>query len=914
MKTFTFLLMSFMAFGSVSFAAPVDEVAARTAGTNFLKQRGIAVEIPMKMKETFSSRGEIMYYVFDNNGSGFVIVSADYRVVPVLAYSAQSVWDMTPDQVYGSNVYGWMQVYADQIQYVRDQDLPSSSQIDQQWESLLQGPMPTDNMTAVNPLLTTTWDQVWPYNEYCPADAGGSGGRALVGCVGVTIAQILKYWSAFPTGLGSYTYTQAPYGTITANFGATSYNWAGMPNSITASDPDIATLMFHSAVSCGSQFGPTATNVGWINDREPMSKAYINYFKMAYSSIQFVSRASYSTTDWENLIKAELEATPARPVHYRGDGVGSHQWVCDGYSGTNYFHFNFGWGGSYNGYYYLTSINPGTYNFTNNQQAIIGIKPNDGSTIIAHATWSGTQNKTTKTAIADGITLTLSPGANIKFTANTWLQVYGNINAIGTQADSITISAIDTTAGWLGIKLDNQYMDNTVMNDNDTSRFVYCRISYADDHAIYLSHINKIKINRSRIHNNYCAVHGGAIQSFESNLLVDNSRFHNNISAMTGGAINLGNSGANIEKVLNSFFTNNTSSTNGGAIFVGNCTPATIIEGCTLQYNTASSGGALALQAGSPMIRSNKFVNNTASGSGGAIYVTSSNAKSINDLIANNVASTGAGGGMQVVGNSNIVLTNTTIVNNYANTGGGGINFNSANAVSKNIIIYGNVAGMLGNQVALGTANCDPNFYYCDIQGGVAGFGGPGAGGDYSGIYEFNIDNDPGFVHPSDGVGADYDGLSADWQLNNSSLCIDAATPDTTGLLLPATDLAGNPRVWGGIVDMGAYEFNPVTIGESRLQAKTPARLVAAPNPFVHELSLTVTPKTGIPIRITVHNLLGREVARLLDQTDNRLAYTTLHWNGRGSAGENLPTGAYIISLVEDGKEVESLRVVKSGR
>jgi flagellar hook assembly protein FlgD len=52
----------------------------------------------------------------------------------------------------------------------------------------------------------------------------------------------------------------------------------------------------------------------------------------------------------------------------------------------------------------------------------------------------------------------------------------------------------------------------------------------------------------------------------------------------------------------------------------------------------------------------------------------------------------------------------------------------------------------------------------------------------------------------------------------------------------------------------------------------------------------------------------------LLDQTDNRLAYTTLQWNGRGSAGENLPAGAYIISLVKNGKEVETLRVVKSER
>ncbi len=190
------------------------------------------------------------------------------------------------------------------------------------------------------------------------------------------------------------------------------------------------------------------------------------------------------------------------------------------------------------------------------------------------------------------------------------------------------------------------------------------------------------------------------------------------------------------------------------------------------------------------------------------------------------------------------------------------------------------------------------------VTDGLSGIANIGTGNTIV-YHPSNIDTDPLFTGYGD----------FPYSLSGLSPCIDAGTLELPeGITLPTTDLAGNPRVWGGSVDMGAYEFNPVSIGESRLQAKAPARIVASSNPFVHELGLTVTPKTGVPVCITVHNLLGREVARLLDQTDNRLAYTTLQWNGRGSAGENLPAGAYIISLVEDGKEVETLRVVKSER
>ncbi|MCD4651089.1 MAG: right-handed parallel beta-helix repeat-containing protein [Candidatus Cloacimonetes bacterium] len=44
------------------------------------------------------------------------------------------------------------------------------------------------------------------------------------------------------------------------------------------------------------------------------------------------------------------------------------------------------------------------------------------------------------------------------------------------------------------------------------------------------------------------------------------------------------------------------------------------------------------------------------------------------------------------------------------------------------------------------------------------------------------------------------------YQLSDSSLCVNTGTQDTTGLNLPATDLAGNPRIWNEIIDMGVYE------------------------------------------------------------------------------------------------------------
>ena len=66
-----------------------------------------------------------------------------------------------------------------------------------------------------------------------------------------------------------------------------------------------------------------------------------------------------------------------------------------------------------------------------------------------------------------------------------------------------------------------------------------------------------------------------------------------------------------------------------------------------------------------------------------------------------------------------------------------------------------------------------------------------------AGIIQDNIDADPQFV----------DTTNFDFHLSDYSPCINAGKPDTTGLNLPATDLDGNPRIFDGRVDIGAYEY-----------------------------------------------------------------------------------------------------------
>lgn len=369
---------------NLTYAGSVDIKTAKKVGLNSYKENYSTViskdasNIFITEDYTVTGNQQKLYYVFNTSNLGYIIVAATDIVHPILAYSFESVFmeeNQSPEFKY------WMDIYKKQIENCLQLKLEATPEIEQEWTRLNVEPENFNIVKGtkdVTPLLTSTWNQDCCYNALCPVDASAvnSCGRAYVGCVATSMSQVMYYYRYPETGQGTHSYIPwgTSYGTQTANFGATTYDWNAMTDACTSTNTAIATLCYHAGVAVNMGYGPDGSGANtndWVQ-RLPQ------YFKYS-SNINDASKSSFSTTAWENLIKTELDAK--RPIVYTGydlnEGSG-HAWNCDGYQGTDYFHMNWGWGGYYNGYFYLNSLNPSGYDFTSGQEIIYQIYPGTG--------------------------------------------------------------------------------------------------------------------------------------------------------------------------------------------------------------------------------------------------------------------------------------------------------------------------------------------------------------------------------------------------------------------------------------------------------------------------------------------------------------------------------------------------------
>ena len=379
-------------------AERVSPETAHKVATNFLNNNGAKVA---QLTDLSKSAGFANLYIF-NGEQGFVVMAADNCVQPILGYSltGRFVAEDLPD-----NLNGWLQGYNDEIQYAIDNQMDASVETAKLWDDLAEGNAKAGRATViVDALVQTTWDQNGTYyysggqlhifelyNNLCPYD-NTANERTVTGCVATAMAQIMKYWNYPSSGIGSHSYTpetRPDLGLQSANFGNTTYEWSNMPNQLTTSSTEaqinaIAVLMYHCGVSVDMMYDISG-NGGSGAYSENIPNAMYQYFNYKpTANIHY--KDNYTTNNWLNMLKTELNAN--RPIQYNGRGSGGHAFVCDGYNDNDQFHFNWGWSGSNDGFYSLTSLNPGSggagggsYNFTNNQSAIIGIEP--ASTIAA---------------------------------------------------------------------------------------------------------------------------------------------------------------------------------------------------------------------------------------------------------------------------------------------------------------------------------------------------------------------------------------------------------------------------------------------------------------------------------------------------------------------------------------------------
>ncbi|MBO7577309.1 MAG: Spi family protease inhibitor, partial [Bacteroidales bacterium] len=166
-KITTFFAMMICAV--VVMANPVEPEQAQTVARHFMMRQMPAVTRSTECTLAYTKsndRSDALFYVY-NVGGGFVIVSADDAVKPVLGYSTNGSFD--PQNI-PANCAAWLQEYADQIALVKEHSLTASDDVQQKWTELVEGrePMRSGNTRTVEPLLTTTWGIGEFYNNLCP--------------------------------------------------------------------------------------------------------------------------------------------------------------------------------------------------------------------------------------------------------------------------------------------------------------------------------------------------------------------------------------------------------------------------------------------------------------------------------------------------------------------------------------------------------------------------------------------------------------------------------------------------------------------------------------------------------------------------------------------------------------------------
>ena len=734
------LLLLFAAWFQAYSQSKVDEATAYKTAQAFAEN-----QLAMKGHELnlVSADG---IYIYNIGEHGFVIVSGNTVLPPVLGYSNHENFpDMTDAP---ENFAAWISHYSEMIAFAEENGIAPEAKIMRQWDEAERGVFGAKEAKTVNPLIDTRWNQDCFYNEYCPATSGGWGwggpcGHVYAGCVACAMAQVMKYWNHPTTGFGSHSYVHSVYGEQSANFAATTYRWIEMPTAIYGHNDAVATLLYHCGVSVDMNYSASGSGA----QSKDVETALRSYF--GYCGAKYRQKSSYDNDVWTNMLKAELDQS--RPIYYSGaNGDSGHAFVCDGYDSNDLFHFNFGWSGSGDNYYSIYDVN----GFSSGQAAVMDIYPvsiqPDANGIIyvsEDGTGDGSSwgNATDKLHFATA----LSSGSGTKV----WVKK-------GTYQGNIS-----DPEGAFYITESNRIYGS--FNGDETPDFDLAQRDFI---------------------NNATILDGMG----ERRVLMQDKTFTTATAAVWDGFIlQNGAIGSGAGAYLNNYVTlsnciirDNAASMFGGGVYINSTggTARVFMTNCRITGNSASMGGGICDRIGATYTNCD-ISHNAASTKGGGLYLYINTEPTFkNCVFGSNTAK--EGGAMYARGQ--FTAYNCDFVMNQASQSIGGIFNEEHHNKYCNCILWGNTANGLPSQ-AVGRSD----YEYCAVQGGMEG----------TGNINLSTENDgeePGyfvrFNNPENG----------DWSLQSGSICLNAGKPNTTGL--GSTDIAGNPRIQKGRVEIGAYE------------------------------------------------------------------------------------------------------------
>jgi len=369
------LLLAFVIlYSGVAYSQSVPEESADAVAHKFMLSRDPGHQSdPGRLKISDISirqnSSHVLYYIINYAEGGFIIITADERFYPVLAYSFRGRFDSgnIPE-----NCRSWINAYESQIEIALENNGPFSIGMPAIWQKMGKTDLAAPS-NEVLPLTSSDWSQVGPYNLMCPADEDGYDGHVPAGCVPLAMSQLMYYYRFPVSGIGSEQYTPSYgggiYGQQHVDFSAATYRWDCMTDICHFPNEAVAQICYHAGVAVKASYAPEATGA----NIEFVAGALREHFR--YKADDYLERYDAgSTQDWVSLLMDDL--SERQPVLYRStQGWAGHAYLCDGFQDSTHFHFNWGWGGAYNGYYYIDNLAPGGINLTESQGAVFNVFP-----------------------------------------------------------------------------------------------------------------------------------------------------------------------------------------------------------------------------------------------------------------------------------------------------------------------------------------------------------------------------------------------------------------------------------------------------------------------------------------------------------------------------------------------------------
>ena len=364
------LFLILFAIGAVSvnaLSSPVSPSQAKETAARFFGASSSSPRMIVGGRSVLSTTyvSDPAYYIFNNDGGGFVIVAGDDCLEPILGYSLKGAID---ESSMPENMLFWLDGIRRSVQFLRRHNVPALPGRDKRMSA------PATRAGGAEGVLLTLpeWSQENPYNWYCPTIAPYESEKSLTGCVATAISMVMRYHQWPPCGNGTlpdYVMDFYPdpssYKTINIPMPGHAlgheYQWSIMPMNDfyselpvtpSAGKKQVAWLMYDCGIMMEASY--SAEGTGAYSYLIPTRLAKYMYYK---SSAKYVTKSSYSTEEWVELLKDQIDK--GLPVIYGADcNEGGHQFVVHGYDADGNLYVNWGWGGDCNGYFDIDYFYP----------------------------------------------------------------------------------------------------------------------------------------------------------------------------------------------------------------------------------------------------------------------------------------------------------------------------------------------------------------------------------------------------------------------------------------------------------------------------------------------------------------------------------------------------------------------------